>query len=334
MWNALRPAVRPAAFALSLGIFRASSSSTTTGSSCTRWLVRQPSRMATRESPTPLVMLRTPSITWAGAAAGSAEETVDGGSEDVWSSWADMFAQRGYTTVEVDITASEVTDGESDITGAIKAASSELNDQIRLLAIPFAPVVIASGPGCLVAQAYVSDYPASGLVLVSPPPDDDPRADQEWKWPTFGFEPRFPICIVAPPGGIDAAKESRLGKAEALGVGRGGKGVSVIQGYGVRSEKTRLVSGMQRAGCSGLMAGSGAVDGQERVLATMYVYATNWSSVSIAVVRRHKQLTMARGELRFLGVSACTHLGAHCVEQRAVSEVWVAGEGADKRLGK
>lgn len=202
--------------------------------------------MAARESPTPLVLLRTPGITWPGVVTAS-EDTADGGPEDVWASWADMFAQRGYTTVEVDISAVEdVPDGDGDITGVIKAASSALNDQIRLLAIPFAPVVIASGPGCLVAQAYVSDHPASGLVLVSPPPDEDPRGRREkkgeWKWPKFGYEPRFPICIVAPQGGMDAVMSTRVGKASEEGVRRGGKGVSVIQGYGVRSEKTRLVS--------------------------------------------------------------------------------------------
>jgi hypothetical protein len=190
---------------------------------------------------------------------------VSKATEETWYEWADMFATRGYTTVEVDVsvasapasaadTANGSSDDSSNGNGApsfpreIAAAKSALNDQIRLLNIPFAPIIVASGSSCLVAQAYISDHAASGLVLVSPPPDADPRTEattQEagWAYPQFTYEPRFPILLVAEPGQEEAVTASRVGSAAEDGVGRGGKGVSIqVATEGPRGEKTRMVS--------------------------------------------------------------------------------------------
>ncbi|GMK55775.1 hypothetical protein CspeluHIS016_0208310 [Cutaneotrichosporon spelunceum] len=204
-------------------------SSTSTQTSCTRWLVRPPSPAAPRECPTPLVLLRTPGLGY-GASPESSEP---------WKVWADMFALRGYTTVEVDVGVSVPLVAESEQAG-IKQAADTLDAQLRRLLVPFAPVIIASGPACLVAQAYVSDYRAGGLVVLEPPPDEDPRAEAKpFAWPAFRFEPRFPILVMPPPGGEEGVRTSRLGM-QALDE-PGGRGVSVIvEKDGPRGEETRM----------------------------------------------------------------------------------------------
>jgi hypothetical protein len=204
------------------------------------------------------VLLRTPRLTY--GAAGAAHD------ED-FHAWADTFAARGYTAVEVDVTVTPPAEAQTaSASGSASANGSEngsephdhiafpepiasakraLNAQLRLLNIPFAPVLIASGPAGLVAQAYVSDHAASGLVLLDPPADEDPRRKDEaeatgWAWPKFNYEPRFPILLM---GEGEAVEGSRVGKAAAEGVRRGGQGVSVERLVdGVRGEKTRMVS--------------------------------------------------------------------------------------------
>lgn len=236
--SALRPLLRAALplAAASVGVF-ARPLSSDAKAKCTRWVVRNASLTAPRESPTPLVLLRTPGITWPQA---------DPAANASWEDWADLFAQRGYTTVEVDVstgadavfaeaaaaagkgTGGPTGDGEA--ASPITAASKALNAELRLLNIPFSPVIIASGPAALVAQAYVSDFPASGLVLVSPPPDADPRdaADQKaWAWPTFNYEPTFPILLLTSAQHEGAVLSSRVGQAAKDGTGRGARGVSL-----------------------------------------------------------------------------------------------------------
>lgn len=86
------------------GIFAArfvsssSSSASASGSitSCSKRLVRPASPYAARESPTPLVFLQTPGVDWRDAARRPA-------SDRDWRNWADMFAQKGYTSVEIDV---------------------------------------------------------------------------------------------------------------------------------------------------------------------------------------------------------------------------------------
>ena len=130
------------------------------------------------------------------------------------------------------------------------AMTAVLNSQIRLLAIPFPPVLVAEGRGCLLTQSYVGDHPASGLVMLDPPVDADPSGgagdgERGWEWPRFNYEPRFPILVVVEEGkesGLRAG--SRVVKAAEMGAGRGGKGVSVevIQDGRKKQEGTRVVS--------------------------------------------------------------------------------------------
>jgi hypothetical protein len=57
----------------------------------------------------------------------------------------------------------------------------ELRAHIRLLSIPFAPVVVSRGAGTLIAQAFVESNPASGLVLVDPPVSNDVLYAEGWR---------------------------------------------------------------------------------------------------------------------------------------------------------
>jgi hypothetical protein len=80
---------------------------------------------------------------------------------------------------------------------------------------PFAPVFIARSTACLVTQKYISSYPASGLVLISPPASNADLMHE--KLPTdldeFIYEPKFPIAIMDTPERIDKLKaKNRLCK--------------------------------------------------------------------------------------------------------------------------
>ena len=79
---------------------------------------------------------------------------------------------------------------------------TELASHIRLLMIPFAPIIVARGAGTLIAQTYISSYPASALLLISPPPSNSVLAASDKSLlptalPEFDFEPRFPVAIMA-----------------------------------------------------------------------------------------------------------------------------------------
>lgn len=127
----------------------------------------------------------------------------------------------------------------------LKAMSSLLASQIRLLAIPFPPILMSSGDSCLLTQMYIEDNPASGLVLIDPPADNvgESSGKGETRLPRFGYEPRFPILLMSTSGREAEIQESRLGKAAANGRSRGGKGVSLeVAGDGDRGHKSRIVS--------------------------------------------------------------------------------------------
>jgi len=161
-----------------------------------------------------------------------------------------MFAEKGYTSIEIDVSAPSFSSPETS-SAPFKDMAKVLNDRIRLMGIPFAPVIISEGVSCLVTQAFVEDFPASGLVMVNPPPDEDPRPKKGsegggWEWPKFGYEPRFPILVIAGEGemrGLEVG--SRVLRAAQGGVGRGGKGVSVERLVdGVRGDRSRVVSSL------------------------------------------------------------------------------------------
>jgi hypothetical protein len=222
----LRP-LRPLAisfFGLSLPSTRQSSSSS--ASTCTRYLWRQPSPAATRESPFPLVFVRARGVPSASPAGEVPEET--------WGDWSGMFAEKGYTGIEIDIQAPTPAESVEETTKSVlDSMTTMLASQIRLMAIPFAPIIISSGPSStMLTQNYISSHPASGLVIVNPPEGEQADA-------MFDYEPSFPILVVNGEG----SSKGRLGKAAEQGTGRGGKGVEIERIVdGERGEKTRVVS--------------------------------------------------------------------------------------------
>jgi hypothetical protein len=207
--------------------------------STSHFLPRHPSPSAVRESPYPLVFLRTPGIS-----DPSAPEVED------WSGWSSMFAEKGYTSIEIDVVPAPYA--SKPFAGMVGVLAT----QIRTLGIPFGPVIIASGRAGLLAQAYVEDWAATGLVLINPPPDVDPRpaaaspsgeeggAGLAWEWPEFRYEPHFPILVLGEQGQMGRLeKENRIVRAAQDGVGRGGKGVSVAALVdGERGDQSRVVS--------------------------------------------------------------------------------------------
>jgi len=234
--NPLRSLVSSFRHPAALSIFGLTrQASTTTQASTSHFLIRRPSPAATRESPYPIVFLRTPDLST------SARETDE---NESWESWSGMFAEKGFTTVEIDVVPPPYS--KTPFAGMVGVLAT----QIRTLAIPFPPIIVASGNACLLCQQYIETWGASGIVLINPPPDEDPRAgslgDQgkEWEWPALSYEPGFPILVMAEEGRLaDMAKSHRIVRAAEKGVGRGGKGVSVEALVdGERGEKSRVVS--------------------------------------------------------------------------------------------
>jgi hypothetical protein len=157
--------------------------------------------------------------------------------EPTWADWSGMFAEKGYTGIEIDIQApspsADFEGGVDQLRSTLDSMTTMLASQIRLMAIPFAPIIISSGPAStLLTQNYISSHGASGLVLVNPPKGEEVDG-------MFDYEPSFPILVVNDNG----TEGGRLGRAAAKGVGRGGKGVEVERDVdGPRGEKTRVVS--------------------------------------------------------------------------------------------
>ncbi|KAL7277100.1 hypothetical protein ACG7TL_008945 [Trametes sanguinea] len=90
---------------------------------------------------------------------------------------------------------------------------SELASHIRTLAIPFAPVIVSRAAGTLIAQTYISSHPATGLLLISPPPTNAsvPKSLLPTPLPEFNFEPRFPCAIMC-----TEEEKARLAKEHRL----------------------------------------------------------------------------------------------------------------------
>ncbi|OCF55056.1 hypothetical protein L486_07166 [Kwoniella mangroviensis CBS 10435] len=195
---------------------------------CTRRLVRQPSPAASRESPYPVVFLRMK-----GAEVQGVEE------EGEWIEWSSMFSEKGYTSIEIDITIPPSPTSELDTEEiSISPLISSLSTEIRLLAIPFPPILVARGVSTLLAQAYIEDHPSSGLVLINPMPDEDPQSRQKskLKWPIFQYEPHFPILVMSNQASLRELSVSNrmvrehgvVPKDEKIGwFGRSGKGVEI-----------------------------------------------------------------------------------------------------------
>ena len=112
--------------------------------------------------------------------------------------------------------------------------------------IPFPPIIVSTGSSTLLSQAFISDHPASALVLINPPStaeetrlltqtqteakssedaaagfDTAPASAPSGKG--FDYEPHFPILYLSTQ---TETPEHRLQAFAERGVGRGGKGVT------------------------------------------------------------------------------------------------------------
>ncbi|KDQ12111.1 hypothetical protein BOTBODRAFT_113350 [Botryobasidium botryosum FD-172 SS1] len=188
--------LRRAAFALALA---APANAPRARHQSTLFLLRSPAPSAPREVPTPLVVL----------SSGRWEKDSAKGMKDV----ASMFAERGYTTLEIDLAPPQVKPTTSQ--SLMKYYEDELVSHIRLAAIPFAPLLIArSAAGALIAQTYISSHPASGLILLSPPTSNASSSTKSLlpaHLKEFDYEPRFPLLIVDTPAAEQAQQaDNRL----------------------------------------------------------------------------------------------------------------------------
>lgn len=162
----------------------------------TMYLLRQPSPSAPREVPTPLVFVS--SSQW------------DASSAEGMRKFAGLFAERGYTCLEIDLA---VPQDRSSGDALMQHFEAELASHVRLAAIPFAPVVIARSTGSLIAQTYISSHPASGLLLISPPESNAAVSSSGLlpsPIPEFNFETKFPLAILCTEDDKKKLAENRL----------------------------------------------------------------------------------------------------------------------------
>ncbi|KAI0628647.1 hypothetical protein C8Q77DRAFT_361061 [Trametes polyzona] len=150
-------------------------------SSSTAYLLRTPPSSAPREAPTPLVFVS--SSPW------------DADSRKGMTAFASWFSERGYTCLEIDLGKPE---DASTSEAMMSRYESELASHIRMLSIPFAPVIVSRAGGTLIAQTYISSHPATGLLLISPPPSNAAVSQSLLSTPLreFDFEPRFPCAVM------------------------------------------------------------------------------------------------------------------------------------------
>ncbi|KAH7340689.1 hypothetical protein B0J17DRAFT_694331 [Rhizoctonia solani] len=159
-------------------------------------MLRNPSPSAPREVPRPLVIL-------------SAEQW-DADSKEGMQGFAAVYAERGYTTLEIDLAPPPPEDQASKTSEALIAyLTKDLASHVRLAAIPFPPVIIARAGACIVAQSYIESNPAYALALIDPPVSNSSCVPKLLPTPTkeFTFEPRFPIAIIS---ASDKVKEHRI----------------------------------------------------------------------------------------------------------------------------
>ncbi|KAG9124545.1 hypothetical protein FRC07_011168 [Ceratobasidium sp. 392] len=160
------------------------------------YMLRSASPAAPREVPTPLVVLSA--------------ERWDASSREGMQNFAAMFAERGYTTLEIDLAPPPADDSASKTSQALlEHFTKDLRSHVRLAAIPFPPVIIARAGTCVIAQSYVESNPASGLVLIEPPVSNASCVPDLLPTPTdeFTFEPRFPIAVLS---SSDKLRENRI----------------------------------------------------------------------------------------------------------------------------
>ncbi|EAU92875.2 hypothetical protein CC1G_03662 [Coprinopsis cinerea okayama7 len=160
---------------------------------------RSPPSYAPREVPTPLVFVSANSL------------DPDSGKE--MSTLSTMLSEKGFTCFQIDLSARDATASTKE--KSHDALIQECSELVRLNAIPFPPVIIARSASCLISQKYISSYPATGLVLISPPKDDDDLEKTGFPTPMneFIYEPKFPIAVMDTPERVaQLKKDHRLCK--------------------------------------------------------------------------------------------------------------------------
>ena len=79
---------------------------------------------------------------------------------------------------------------------------------------PFPPIIFSRSHGALITQTYISSHPASGLVLMSPPPSNASAEGSLLPTPLeeFDYEVKFPVAVVGTKGELERIKTvGRLG---------------------------------------------------------------------------------------------------------------------------
>ncbi|PWN31806.1 uncharacterized protein FA14DRAFT_169278 [Meira miltonrushii] len=148
---------------------------------------------ATREVPTPLVLLSVPK--WESGQEG----------KTTFKAFINHFTKQGWNVSCIDLDPvvkedSKVQESSEILTGL----ESELSQQMRIISRgsgPFPPMLVSYGLSTLVAEQYVSSHPLSALALLNPPispshahkshPDIFPNDLAQ-----FTYEPTFPILIA------------------------------------------------------------------------------------------------------------------------------------------
>ncbi|GAA5958914.1 hypothetical protein JCM8115_000687 [Rhodotorula mucilaginosa] len=133
-----------------------------------------------------------------------------------WQDWADRFAQRGYSSLLLDLDAS-VASAATSSHARLEALEQELLKLLRNPATssPFPPLLFASEADSLVAETYVSSHPLSALCLVSPLPAPSAHERDPDMYPTpltadFDYEPGFPIAVLQEGQAPTPAPQHRL----------------------------------------------------------------------------------------------------------------------------
>lgn len=136
------------------------------GRSKSSWVQHQPSVLAAREVPTPIVLLS------------ASQWSRQPKSTDDLSSFIKHFTTRGWTVTCLDLDPDHLPSDSSE--SILSAFESELKEQLtKLDTTPFPPLLIAKDLSTLIAEQYVSSNPLSALVLVNPPLTPEDACEQD-----------------------------------------------------------------------------------------------------------------------------------------------------------
>ncbi|TIA94052.1 hypothetical protein E3P81_00467 [Wallemia ichthyophaga] len=154
-----------------------------------------------RASPYPLVFIRTPE-NW-------------GEDAKEWQSTQGLLIEKGFGCLEI------FCDEHKGSTSKeiLKKMADDVQQRIRLAAIPFPPVLFAKGMGTLITETHISDYPVSGVVLINPPYIDGEKSPNEKVLPspveTFNYEAFPRIAVMDQLKNVEQLEQHRLADSDA-----------------------------------------------------------------------------------------------------------------------